>query len=389
VTSFLAAIHSDEDLRRHEFPIARTRAYFAHAAVGPFPRRVVDAVAGYLARASAEGPFEHLHAEDETAARRLAAELLGASPDEIAFTSSTSAGLSTVASGLDWRPGDRVLIREGDFPANVQPWLALRDRGVEIDRIPWSDAGAVSVADVAGRLASRTRLVALSSVDYLTGAAAPLDEIGSFLRARGVLFCVDAIQSLGVLPCSVEHVDFLAADAHKWLLGPQGAAVLYVGSEHVGELRPLAVGWKSVRSPRDYFDADQPLAPTARRFEPGGLNVLGLVGLRAALELVATVGLTAIRERVVSNRERIAAGLAELGHAPLGGPRSRGSIVSFRPRDARGLHRRLDAAGIVTSLRLDRQGAPCIRIAPHYYTTEREVEALLEHVARERKVMAP
>lgn len=381
----LEALLADEELRAREFPITRSRAFFAHAAVGPYPRVVVDAVAAYLGRAAAEAPFEYLHRRAEDGARGLAAELIGAAPDEVAFVPSTSAGLSTVAAGLDWKAGDRVLIREGDFPSNVHPWLALRERGVEIDWIPWSPTRGITLADVADGITRRTRLVALSSIDYVSGAPLPIDEVGAFLRARGTLFCVDAIQSLGVMPTRVTHVDFLAADAHKWLLGPQGAGILYVRGDHMAQLSPVLRGWHSVEDMRNFVDVAQPLASSARRYEPGGVNVLGVVGLHAALECLAHYGHRAIAARVAALRERLAQGLEAAGRPPLGDRGTRevaSGIVSFGgdADEVRALHARLDAARIVTSLRADRTGAPCIRIAPHFYTSDAEVDALLEAI---------
>jgi selenocysteine lyase/cysteine desulfurase len=383
VSAPLETVLATEELRRREFPITRSRTYIAHAAVGPLPRAVVAAVQAYVERASHEGPFEYLHERAESEARRLAADLIGASPAEIAFVPSTSAGLSTVAAGLEWRSGDRVLIREGDFPANVYPWLALRERGVEVDRIPGCH-GVVTPQVVLAHLTPRTRLVSLSSIDYLAGTPVALDEIGSALRARDVLFCVDAIQSLGVVPTSVKHVDFLAADAHKWLLGPQGMGILYVSADRMAVLRPPLRGWRSVENARRFTELDQPLASSARRYEPGGINAMGVVALHAALELLGSYGHAEIAARVVTLRARIAEGLLALGRAPLGecGREVASGIVSFGgdPQEIRGLHRRLDERRIVTSLRVDGTGSPCIRIAPHFYTSDGDVDRLLEAI---------
>ncbi len=382
----LEALLADEERRAREFPITRTRAFFAHAAVGPLPRAVAQAMQTYIEGACTEAPFEYRHANAEEGARRLAAGLIGASAAEVAFVPSTSAGLSLVAAGLDWRPGDRVLVREGDFPANLHPWLALRERGVVVDLAPWERDGTVRAEDVARLVGPRTRLVALSSVDYVTGTPLAVDEFGSLVRSRGALFCLDAIQSLGALPVSVEHVDFLAADAHKWLLGPQGAGLLYVRGDRLAELRPVLRGWHSVADPRDFTSAEQPLADSARRFEPGGLNAAGVVGLHAALECLATYGARAIAARVGALRARIHEGLEARGRSPLGprGAREVASgIVSFggEPDELRELHRRLDREGIVTSLRAERTGAPCIRLAPHFYTSDADVARLLEALA--------
>jgi selenocysteine lyase/cysteine desulfurase len=388
------ALLADEDLRRREFPVAGRVIYLAHAAVGPLPARVAAAIAGYAARAAETGQFEHLHKPAEDSARSLAAAMLGASADEIAFVPSTSAGLSLVAAGLPWRDGDSVVIAEGDFPANVYPWLGLERRGVRVRRIPKNTGGLITKLDVLSALDERTRLVSLSSVHFSTGAAIDVDAIGALLHERGVLFCVDAIQSLGALPISARHVDFLAADAHKWLLGPQGIGVLFVRRERFSELYPALLGWKSVRADRDYGRAELELKDDARRYEPGNLNALGLVGLAEALSILQAVGVPRIAERLRHLRSILVRGLldrnfcicvcaagtaggGEIDAHPMG-------ITSFYDpaEDMAALHKRLLAEGIVVSLRADPTGRFVIRVAPHFYSTEAEIQALLKALRR-------
>lgn len=376
----LASILEDEALRRREFPVTSRLIYLAHAAVCPLPARVADAISGYVARASEEGQFEHLHKEAEESARALAASMIGASPDEIAFVPSTSAGLSTVAAGLPWREGDSVVIPEGDFPSNVYPWLGLSRRGVRVKRIPKKPTGLVDVTDVEAALDDRTRLVSLSSVHFSTGAAAPVEAIGARLRERGVLFCLDAIQSLGALPCSSRDVDFLTADAHKWLLGPQGIGVLYVRRERMRELFPPMLGWKSAASERDYLRDALDLKDDARRYEPGSLSAVGVVGLAAALSLLLEVGAPHIEDRLARLRSMLVRGLMERGYkvaGPLDGAPT--TITSFHEPggDAVALQKKLLEARIITSVRSDPMGQPCVRVAPHFYTTEAEIQALL------------
>lgn len=383
------AIVADEDLRRREFPVVGRVIYLAHAAVAPLPARVSAAIAEYAGRAAETGQFEHLHKPAEDSARSLAAAMIGASADEIAFVPSTSAGLSLVAAGLPWKEGDSVVIADGDFPANVYPWLGLERRGVRVKRIPRNTNGLITKLDVLSALDEGTRLVSLSSVHFSTGAAIDVDAIGSMLHERGVLFCVDAIQSLGAIPLSVRHVDFLAADAHKWLLGPQGIGILFVRRDRLSELFPALLGWKSVRADRDYGHALLELKDDARRYEPGNLNALGLVGLAEALSMLQAIGVERIAERLRRLRWILVRGLFERGFcvsATSGGDMAAlptGITSFYDPReDMAALHKKLIDEGIIVSLRDNPAGRPSIRAAPHFYSTEAEIQALLKALRR-------
>lgn len=381
----IEALQTDEALRRREFPVVAERVYLAHAAVCPLPARVVAALERYLEQVGQGGQFEYLHAKAEAGAREIAAEFLGASPDEIAFVSSTSAGLSLVAAGLDWQPGDNVVIPDKDFPSNIFPWLDLRRRGVEVRPLPGRGDGLVTPEDVGATVDGKTRLVALSSVHFATGARMDVDAIGRYLQSRGILFCVDAIQSFGVLPLSARHVDFLTADAHKWMLGPQGIGILYVRRSCFDRLHPALIGWKSVASSKDFSKLEIDFPATARRYEPGSLNALGLTGLHAALSILRQVGIPAIADRLRALRGYLVPRLTQKGYRVLGpaSPEGPSGITSFccaSDADAVALHRRLDERRIVVSLRDDPTGAKCLRVAPHLYTTEAELDALIEHL---------
>jgi cysteine desulfurase/selenocysteine lyase len=379
----LAELLHDERVREREFPVVAETCYLAHAAVCPLPARVHQAMTRYLARAGRGGQFEHLHASAEAALRAGAASMLGADADEIALVPSTSAGLSLIAAGIAWRPGDSVVISQGDFPSNVYPWLRLRAQGVSVRAIPASLQRGVTLEDVLLQLDDSTRLVALSTQHFVTGARAEIDRIGAALSTRGVLFCVDAIQSLGAAETSARHVDFLVADAHKWLLGPQGLGVCFVRRARFEAVEPVFVGWKSVRSERDFVQQQLEFAPSARRYEPGSLNALGVVGVQAALQLLQSVGIATIASRIAQLRERLVPELEHKGYEVLGGEAAHGSgIISFQRSgaDMQQLYRALDAARIVTSLRHDPSGRACVRVAPHFYNTEAELERLLGFV---------
>lgn len=380
----LDEILASEDRRVREFPVAGNKTFFAHAAVCPLPAAVAKAVVEHAERASREGQFEHLHREAEIGARALAAALIGSSPEEIAFVSSTSAGLSMVAQGLSWRTGDSVVVAAADFPSNLHPWLALRAQGVDVRIIQRRVDGTILVEDIEPLLDSTTRLVALSSAHFGIGTPVDIDAIGQFLHSRGILFCLDAIQTLGAHPTGIEHVDFLVADAHKWLLGPQGIGILYVNSRLWDALRPVLLGWKSVASSKDYASLAQELSPSAKRYEPGSLNASGICGLHAALKLISEIGIDAVSLRIRMLRSRIESGLRAQGHQVPGREGEDGptGIVSFRHRseDLGELAKRLDAEGFVLSTRTDVSGSPCIRVAPHFYNTAEEVDRFLSRL---------
>jgi cysteine desulfurase/selenocysteine lyase len=385
----IEALLTDESLRQREFPVARERIYLAHAAVCPLPTYVVQSITDYLGHVGRGGQFEYLHAAAETGARAIAAEMLGVSPDEIAFVPSTSAGLSLIAAGLEWKLGDNIVFAQGDFPSNVYPWTNLERTGVALRAIRSRGDGLVTLEDVVANVDNNTRLVALSSVHFATGARMNIDGIGEYLQSRGIMFCVDAIQSFGVLPLNARYVDFLTADAHKWMLGPQGMGILFVRRARFEALRPALVGWKSVSANKDFLNQRLEFAATARRYEPGSLNAIGLVGLHAALSMLRNVGISAIAERLKAMRTFLVPRLEAKGFEIAGAPdqSAPSGITSFRPTsiDKSGdqttaIYKRLDQSGIVVSLREDPNGNKCIRVAPHFYTTDAELQTLLDRL---------
>lgn len=370
-------------LRQHEFPVVREQVFLSHAAVSPLPRRVAGAIQAYLDRA-ARGDQETVVAGDvllET--RQLYARLLGAQPEEVAFVGPTSVGLSLVAGGFPFQPGDEVLIYADDYPANVYPWLALERQGVQARRLQVPELGRIELDAVQAQVTARTRLVALASCHFISGWRIDLEGIGQFLRRRGIAFCVDGIQSLGAFPTTVQQVDFLAADAHKWLLGPCGAGLLYVRKAWQDQLQPTLYGWHNVLCPDFVAQADLVFKPDARRYEPGTANLLGVVGLKAAAELLLEVGIEAIAAELLRKRQWLVAALQARGWTVLlaDAPAQHASAVVSAYRkavDLVALHQKLTRAGIVTSLRRDRTGQRYLRLSPHFYNTDEELARLLE-----------
>jgi cysteine desulfurase/selenocysteine lyase len=379
----LAELLANEELRQREFPVARRKIFLAHAGDCPLPRRVAQAVAEY-AQQAATGDQEALifpAVLDE--GRKLAARLLNCGDDEVAFVGPTSLGLSFVASGLKFRRGDNLLIYHDDYPTNVYPWMALADKGVEVRLLNTRGLGVIRPQDVAGQVDERTRLVALASCHFVSGFRIDHAAIGRLLRERKILFCLDAIQTLGAFPTTVEHVDFLAADAHKWLLGPCGAGLLYVRRELHAQLNPPVYGWHSVRCP-DFVAQEQIVwRHGPKKFEAGTQNLLGVVGLKAALELLLELGVDNIARELLRKRAWLVPALQAKGCAVLNAdapPENASGIVSFfhSGQDLAALQRRWLEANIVTSLRADRQGRRYLRLSPHFYNTDAELQRVLD-----------
>ena len=381
----IGQILENEELRRREFPVAASKAFFAHAGVCPLPHRVAESVRDYAAQCTQGDQETLVPAYQAGKTRELAAELLGAQPDEIAFVGPTSLALSYVASGISFRKHDNVLIYFDDYPSNVYPWMALAERGVQVRFINTRQLGVIRPLDVMGQVDEQTRLVALASNHFISGYRLDIPEIGSFLRKRNILFCLDAIQTLGAFPTSVEHVDFLAADAHKWLLGPCAAGILYVRKALQETLRPPVYGWHNVRCP-DYVAQENIVFPAdARRYEAGTENLLGLVGLRASLQLILQVGVENIARELLRKRRWLVPALEEKGYTVLqstAGETNASSIISFHRAgsDLAAMHRKLEENGVITSLRTDRKGQSYIRVSPHFYNTDAELGRLLEAV---------
>lgn len=372
-----------DDLRR-EFPVAEKYVYLDHAGIAPVSLRVTAAIDQFLREASEGGAFFYVEwATRVHAARKTCARLVNAGVDEIAFVRSTSHGLSLVAQGLDWRAGDNVVIYEKEFPANLFPWMQLRRRGVETRIVP-SREGRVLIDDIERAIDSRTRLVAISSVQFTNGFRIDLKTLGSLCKERGVLFCVDAIQSLGVIPMDVKEcrIDFLSADGHKWLLGPEGIGIFYCRSELAPRLEPALVGWKSVEREFQFENPDFRLKTTALRFEEGSFNMMGIFGLAAAIELLLSVGIPVIERRVLELGDLIIKLARERAYrivTPLDRTARAGIVTLAGPFDPAAVRDALRSRGIMVNVR-----GGGLRISPHFYTRDEDIVhlfAALDEVA--------
>jgi selenocysteine lyase/cysteine desulfurase len=366
---------------RNEMPVCRKWAYFDHAAVAPLPALAAQAMADWSQQAADEGDTVWLdwHQQVEQA-RTLAAQLIHASPAEVALVNSTTAGINLVAEGFAWQPGDNVVTLENEFPSNQYPWLNQAWRGVEVRRMP-TDDGSVRLDWLANACDSRTRVVSVSWVGYLSGWRLDLNEVAQLAHDRGALLFVDAIQGLGVFPIDVQNtpIDFLAADGHKWMLGPEGAGFFYCRAEHLERLRPTGVGWHSVAHASDYDRIVLDFKPTAARFEGGTTNTAGFIGLTKSLELLLQTPCAERAARVLHVAdllvERLRSLEAELYSPHVGEHRS--GIVSFSlpGHDAAALRRKLLSAGVAVAQRSGK-----LRASPHVYQNEEDVEQLIEGI---------
>ena len=366
---------------RSFFPVVKELVYLNHAGVAPISTRVEEALRRFAAEAVHRGAFayEQFYEAEVERVRGRAATLIGAKPEEVAFVKNTTEGLGLVAAGLNWRPGDRVVTCDLEYPSNVYPWWSLRERGVETTMLR-GQSGRLPPDLVEEALrAPSVRLLALSSVEFGSGFRHDLALLGRLCRERGVLFCVDAIQSLGCLPLDVEAcgIDFLSADGHKWLLSVEGCGLFFCARRVLDCLAPRTIGWHSVTDDRDFDRYHLELKPTASRFEEGTPNAPGIFALGAAIDLLLELGVEAIAERVLALTHRLQEGLERRGafiRSPLG-PGERSGIVSFvwPQEEPRRTAARLRAHGVFV---VARRGG--VRASPHFYNNEAEISALIE-----------
>jgi cysteine desulfurase / selenocysteine lyase len=359
---------------RDLFPVTRNVVYFNHAAVGPLSIRAHEAM---MRHADDQRDFGALHWRDWYAeidrVRESAARLIGAQADEIAILKNTSEGLSFVAEGLRWREGDSVVTSALEFPSNWTPWKRLEPRGVEV-RV----AAEPTVDAIAPLIDGRTRIVTVSSVAFHNGFTADLDAIGELCTVHNVLFCVDAIQSIGVLPIDVRRsrIHFLAADGHKWMCGPEGAAIFYAAADKREELEVLETGWTNIERQGSFLNTGTTLRADSRRFEAGSLNTNGVYGLRAAIDLLLELGIDTIRDRALAVASLLADRLEEIG-CRVASPRPIASpIVGATPPDVEKSllywHRRLEENRVVCA---PREGL--LRFSPHFYNDADDVECVI------------
>ena len=358
-----------------KFPSAAGTIHFDHASVGPISTLVRDSMRQVVDDYCALGYLNSWRDDIERVRARVAL-LVGSAPGNIAFTQNTSTGLSITATGIDWRPGDHVVLAEREFPSNYYPWLNLAPRGVELRTVPAPDGHATPDA-LAGAVDARTRAVTVSAVQFSNGHRYDLDAIGATCREHDAPFVVDGTQSVGALTIDVARsgVDVLAVSSHKWMLGPAGVGFVHVSDRALERIRPDIVGWLSVEQPFA-FDYRLALPRTADRYEPGTENIIGILGLGAAVDLFLAHGTRSVEDRVLAITDELCTLLEHDGHVIVS-PRTgheRSGIVIFRTPgvEPEVLHMHLMTNGIRCA---PRGGG--IRFSPHFYNDQTDIDAAL------------
>ena len=369
-----------------QFPLDDGTVYLNHAGVGVWPRRAAETVQRFADECMRQGAADYPRwLETEQRLRERLARLMGVERSEdVALVSNTSAGLSLIASGLPWQPGDEVVVNDEEFPSNRWAWEGLAARsGVRIRRVRLAD-GATPEDALIDALNERTRLLPVSSVQYGTGLRMDLERLSAACRERGVLLCVDAIQTLGALRLSVD-ADFIVADGHKWMLGPEGLGALYVHPRVREQLTVQQFGWHMVERLGEFDRADWQPAASARRFEPGSPNLLGAHALEASLSVLEETGLAEVERRVLDRAQQTMAGARQRGLEVVTPqePGRHAGIVTFRIPGVEPdpLLARLRAHGVPCAAR-----AGGIRFSPHFYTSADDLEeawSRLEHCIAE------
>jgi selenocysteine lyase/cysteine desulfurase len=362
------------------FPLTEHTVYLNHAAVSPPPVPTLKAVEAQMRDVAENGSLHYRRwVAVKESARKLAAAMLGARPEQVAFMRNTSDGLSTVASGLRWRAGDNIVTFKREFPSNIYPWLRLReDFGVEVRMCEERD-GRIDLSELINMIDARTRLVAISHVQYGSGFRADLERIGRAARAQDALLVVDVIQSMGVLPIDVEAelIDVAAAACHKWLLTPEGVGLLYLSDRARERIQPTLVGWMSVPDPEDYGNFEQDWNPGALAWESGTGPTALLHGLETSLKLLHETGVERISDYLNELTDYLCELLRGREYEIVSSRRTgeKSQIVCIRHRgdlQPMTLYSQLKRQNIVVAPRGDR-----LRIAPHLYNLNSEIEALV------------
>jgi len=360
---------------RDEFPVTQNLIYLNHAAVAPLTRRSALAMQALAQDALDFGSLHYDRWLDAYEGVRVAAaRLIGASRNEIALVKNTSEGISTVARGLDWHPGDRIVAFREEFPSNYYPWLRLESHRCYVEWLSVHDP--LEKIEIA---CTGAKLLAISFVQYLSGFRANLNAIGEICKRHHCFFFVDAIQGLGAFPLDVEaaQIDALAADGHKWLLGTEGCGILYVRKSRQDSIFPQEFGWTTVAAYNDYGSRDMALRQDAGRYECGTLSTIGCFGLRASMELLLEIGIDRISAAVQGLADQLMIGALNKGYQLLGDrtPENGAGIIAIQNPaiDSRKVVHDLKQRGILAAAR---QG--WVRLSPHFYISPEEIDRVIE-----------
>jgi len=367
-----------EKARRY-FPYLKNGIiYFNHASTGPITTKVIKRIEEFLKERS-EVKIDDYYAfkdvADET--KEMIGEMINCSGERIAFLDNTTNGIIWLAQGVHWKPGDRIILNDVEFPANVYPFLQLKEKGVEIDFLK-STNGIVTADEIINAIHPQTKLISISFIQFLSGYRIDLERIGKVCREKGIIFSVDSIQGLGAVRLDVEkfNIDFLANGTQKWLLGLQGLAFIYVRKELQDKMKSAPIGWLAVKDAWNLLDFDLTTKETAERFQPGTLNNLGIYVFNSSMKLFKEFRFDEIEKQVLSNSKYFIDELAKFGYkSPLHTllEKHLSGIVSLKSENARNIFEILSQKKIVCSLR---EGY--IRFAPHFYNTKQEIDFVVD-----------
>ncbi|BAW80406.1 class V aminotransferase [Candidatus Nitrosoglobus terrae] len=377
---------SDQNNYHSKFPQKKGLIYLNHAGISPWPHQSADAVKRFADENTTIGAWHYSRwGIKEQQLRKLVCRLINApSINDIALIKNTSEGLSIIAHGLDWRAGDNIVTSNQEFPSNLIPWQTLSELGVELRKANLM-ASITPEDSLMSLVDKRTRLLTISSVQYASGLKINLERLGQFCKERQILFCVDAIQSLGALNfnCQAINADFVVAGGHKWMLGPEGIGIFYSCSEAREKLQIHQFGWHMVEDSKNYEHQDWRIAQSARRFECGSLNMIGIIALRESLSLLLNeIGIAEVEKSVLTNTsyliERIKAE-SKLQLLSSNAETQRSGIVIFKHHEVNqsALYQYLMDKRVICAYR-----GGGIRFSPHFYTSIKELNQALELVLK-------
>lgn len=381
---------------REEMPISSKFAYFDHAAVSPIPAKTAEAISKFASQSTHEGDTRWLEwSASAQKVRSIGAAVLGATESEVALVANTTTGIGIVAEGFPWQTGDNIVVPDNEFPSNLLPWRNLVRRGVEVRLVPMPATGEVTAEILRGYLDARTRIVSVSWVGFLSGFRCDLAEISQLVHENGSLLFVDAIQGLGAFPIDVHEleIDFLSADGHKWMLGPEGAGLLYIRQKNLDQLAPIGLGWNSLAS-AGFDPKSVQLKTTAAKFEGGSSNLMGMIALGTSLSILHELGThqshSGFHNAILENVEQLNETLLRNDFQttlPIQ-PKNRSGILGIRwpNADAEGdaayvrARKHLLQQNVVLSVRGNR-----LRAATHAYNTLEDHSRLVEALVDFRK----
>jgi len=354
--------------------------YFNHASTAPISNKVKERIEEFVKERSEDALDDYWafkSVTDET--KEIIGGMINCKGERIAFLDNTTNGIIWLTLGIDWKAGDRIILNDVEFPANVYPFLQLKEKGVEIDFIK-SKNGIVTAEEVIKAIRPQTKLITISFVQFLSGYRVDLEMIGKICKEKGIIFCVDSIQGLGAIRLDVEkcNIDFLANGTQKWMLGLQGLAFIYVRKELQDKMKSAPIGWLAVKNAWNLLNFDLTTKETAERFQPGTLNNFGIYAFNSSMKIFKEFGFDEIEKQILSNSKYFIDTLSQIGYNSqlLSLPEKYLSgIVSFKHKIAQKIFDYLSRKKIVCSLR---EGY--IRFAPHFYNTKEEIDIVVNEL---------